>query len=44
MTDNSLWNPSWEPDMSDSGALTQDKVERPDISELEVGHVRKTSL
>jgi hypothetical protein len=33
MSGNPLWNPVWEPDMSDSEALTQDKVERPNMSE-----------
>jgi hypothetical protein len=39
-----LWNTTWEPDMSGSRALTQDKIERPDMSGLGAGHVQETSL
>jgi hypothetical protein len=34
MSGNRLWNPAWEPGMSDSGALTQDMAKRPDMSRL----------
>jgi hypothetical protein len=40
----SLWKPAFEPNMFGSGDLTRVKAERPDISGLEAGHIRETSL
>jgi hypothetical protein len=43
-SDNPLWNPAWELDMSGSRALTRDKAERLDMSGLRAKHVQETSL
>jgi hypothetical protein len=32
MSDNRLWNPIWESDMSGSRDLTRDKAKSPDMS------------
>jgi hypothetical protein len=34
MSSQALWNPAWEPDMSDFRDLTRDKAERPNMSEI----------
>jgi hypothetical protein len=39
-----LWNPAYELDMLGSGDSSRDKVERPDMPRLGVGHVQETSL
>ena len=39
MYDNPLWNLAWESDIFGTGALTRDKIERPDMSGLGAGHV-----
>jgi hypothetical protein len=39
MSGQALWNPAWEPDISDFGDLTRDKTERLYMSGLWAGHV-----
>jgi hypothetical protein len=44
MSEKLLWKLAFELNMSGYGDLTWVKAERPDMSELGVGHVRKTSM
>jgi hypothetical protein len=44
MSSNHLWNPTLESDKFDSGDLTRDRAERPDMCRLGAGHIQESSL